>query len=263
ATFPLQTALVANAFLKAERFTVQKLLGIGVGFGGVVLIFRSQLGTAGLGQVFPMLSIVLAATCAAFATVAVKRWGHDTEPITFNAAAMAVGAAGLATVSLIAREPSGIPTSPQGLGAILYLAIAGSVVTFVAWQWPLKAMPATSLRLSDRSRNDATKACWTPLDRPSAKSLISFTRPVTCSGVASTPRPRSFSATARDPVCFPKTKVRCLPSFSGWIGSYVAVCLITPCAWMPDSWAKALCPMSGWCIPTGIPLSVSTSCDSS
>src|SRR2546427_6085496 len=39
ATFPLQTALVANAFLKAERFTVQKLLGIGVGFGGVVLIF--------------------------------------------------------------------------------------------------------------------------------------------------------------------------------------------------------------------------------
>jgi len=86
ATFPLQTALVANAYLKAERFTAQKLLGIGVGFGGVVLIFRSQLGTAGLEKVFPMLSIVLAATCAAFATVAVKRWGHDTEPISFNAA---------------------------------------------------------------------------------------------------------------------------------------------------------------------------------
>src|SRR3989441_1609078 len=92
-----------------------------------------------------MLSIVLAATCAAFATVAVKRWGHDTEPISFNAASMAVGAAGLATVSLITREPWGIPTWPQGLGAILYLAIAGSVVTFVAWQWLLKEMPATSL----------------------------------------------------------------------------------------------------------------------
>lgn len=145
ATFPLQTALVANAFLKAERFTAQKLLGIGVGFGGVVLIFRSQLGTAGLEKALPMLSIVLAATCAAFATVAVKRWGHDTEPISFNAAAMAVGAAGLATISLIAREPWGIPTWPRGLGAILYLAIAGSVVTFVAWQWLLKEMQATSL----------------------------------------------------------------------------------------------------------------------
>src|SRR2546425_2284885 len=145
ATFPLQTALVANAFLKSERLTVQKLLGIGVGFGGVVLIFRSQLGTAGPEKVFPMLSIVLGATCAAFATVAVKRWGHDTEPITFNAASMAVGAAALAGVSLIAREPWAVPTWPQGLGAILYLAIAGSVVTFVAWQWLLKEMQATFL----------------------------------------------------------------------------------------------------------------------
>src|SRR5256712_926271 len=144
-TIPHHTSLVANAFLKAERFSVQKLCVISVGFGGVVLIFRSQLGTAGPGQVFPMLSIVLAATCAAFATVAVKRWGHDTEPISFNAAAMAVGAARLATLSLITPEPWGIPTWPQGLRAILHLAIAGSVGTFVAWQWLLKEMPATSL----------------------------------------------------------------------------------------------------------------------
>src|SRR2546428_745026 len=144
-SFTGSAALVANAFLKAERFTVQKLLGIGVGFGGVVLIFRSQLGTAGPGQVLPMLSIVLAATCAAFATVAVKRWGHDTEPISFNAAAMAVGAAGLATVSLITREPWGIPTWPQSLRAILYLAIARSVVTVVALPWLLKEIQATTL----------------------------------------------------------------------------------------------------------------------
>src|SRR6266566_4539320 len=116
-----------------------------VGFVGIVLIFRSQHGSAGPGQVFPMLSIVLAATCAAFATVAVKRWGHDTEPISFNAASMAVGAGALAGVSLIAREPWAVPTWPQGLGAILYLAIAGSVVTFVAWQWLLKEMQATFL----------------------------------------------------------------------------------------------------------------------
>src|SRR3989442_1483745 len=109
------------------------------------LIFPSQLGTAGLEQVFPMLPIVLGGTCAAFATVAVKRWGHDTEPISFNAASMAVGAAALAGVSLIAREPWAVPTWPQGLGAILYLAIAGSVVTFVAWQWLLKEMQATFL----------------------------------------------------------------------------------------------------------------------
>ncbi len=66
ATLPLQTALVANALLREERLTLQKLVGIGLGFGGIVLIFRGQVATAGLERAFPMLAIVLSATCAAF-----------------------------------------------------------------------------------------------------------------------------------------------------------------------------------------------------
>ncbi|MGI0149391.1 MAG: DMT family transporter [Thermoplasmata archaeon] len=145
ATFPLQTALFANAFLREEHLTIQKLSGIVLGFGGIVLIFRGQIGSAGIDKAFPMLAIVLSATCAASATVAIKRWGHGTDPVTFNAFAMAVGAAGLATASLSAREPWSIPSWPEGIGAILYLALAGSVVTFVTWQWLLKTAEATSL----------------------------------------------------------------------------------------------------------------------
>ncbi len=145
ATLPLQTALVANALLRGERLTVQKLAGIGLGFGGILLIFRGQIGTAGLDKVFPMLAIVLSATCAAFATVALKRWGHATDPVTFNAVAMAVGAVSLGLVSFAAKEPWRMPTWPAGIGAILFLALAGSVVTFVTWQWLLKTAEATSL----------------------------------------------------------------------------------------------------------------------
>lgn len=145
ATLPLQTALAATAFLKEERITVQKLTGIALGFGGILLIFRGEVGTAGLDRAGPMLAIVVSATCAAFATVALKRWGHDVNPITFNAAAMAVGAVSLALVSSSAKEPWGVPAWPAGIGAILYLALAGSVVTFVTWQWLLKGAEATSL----------------------------------------------------------------------------------------------------------------------
>src|SRR5437762_1745723 len=41
------------------------------------------------------------------------------------------------------------------------------------------------------------------------------------------------------------------------------VCLITPCAWIPDSWANALWPTSGFATPTGMPLNRSTSWESS
>ena len=145
ATLPLLTALVANVILPGERLTLQKLAGIGVGFGGILLIFRSQVGTAGLEKVLPMTAIVLAATCAAVATVALKRWGHAADPVTFNAGAMAVGTITLAALSLGAREPWYVPSWPQGIGAILFLALAGSVVTFVTWQWLLKSAEATSL----------------------------------------------------------------------------------------------------------------------
>jgi drug/metabolite transporter (DMT)-like permease len=116
ATLPLQTALVANAILPGERLTIQKLAGIGLGFGGILLIFRGQIGTAGLDKAFPMVAIVLSATCAAFATVAIKRWGHATDPITFNAAAMAVGTASLAVVSLAAGESWRTPSWPEASG---------------------------------------------------------------------------------------------------------------------------------------------------
>src|SRR5256884_6268547 len=145
ATLPLQTALVANAILRGERLTVQKLAGIGLGFGGILLIFRGQIGTAGFDKAFPILAIVLSATCAAFATVAIKRWGHATDPVTFNAAAMAVGTASLAGGCLGVRESWHVPSWPEGIGAILFLALAGSVVTFVTWQWLLKTPEATSL----------------------------------------------------------------------------------------------------------------------
>lgn len=145
ATLPLQTALVANAVLKDERLTLQKLGGIALGFVGVLVIFRGQLVTAGLDKAIPMLAIVLSATCAAFATVALKRWGHGTDPVSFNGMAMGVGALALAAVSIVVGERWVVPSWPQGLGAILYLALAGSVVTFVTWVWLLKESEATSL----------------------------------------------------------------------------------------------------------------------
>lgn len=145
ATLPLQTALVAKALLREERLTVQKGVGIAIGFGGILLIFRGEIGTAGIEKALPMLAMVLAATCAAVATVALKRWGHSTDPITFNAGSMAVGTVGLAALSVAAREPWQVPSWPEGIGAILYLALAGSVVTFVAWNWLLKEAEATSL----------------------------------------------------------------------------------------------------------------------
>ena len=144
ATFPFQTAIAAHALLRTERLSAQKLGGIAIGFAGIAFIFRGQLA-ASADLLFPMLAIVLAATCAAAASVAVKRWGHDTDPVSLNAFAMGTGAIALAAASLVVGERWAVPSWPTGILAIVYLGLSGSVVAFVTYLWLLKRIEATSL----------------------------------------------------------------------------------------------------------------------
>lgn len=144
ATFVFQTALFAHVLLAAEKVTVQKVIGIGIGFAGILVIFRGEIEQAGGTAFLPMLAIVLSAACAAIASVATKRWGGDVDHISFTALSMAVGGAGLFGLSAAAQEPWVAPPWPAGILAIVYLALAGSVVTFVTYWWLLKRIEATS-----------------------------------------------------------------------------------------------------------------------
>ncbi len=145
ATFVFQTALFAHLLLPVEKVTAQKVVGIGIGFAGILVIFRGELATAGADKFLPMLAIVLSATCAAVSSVATKRWGRETDHISFTALSMGVGGTGLFAVSAVAGEPWAAPSWPAGILAIVYLALAGSVVTFVTYWWLLKQVEATTV----------------------------------------------------------------------------------------------------------------------
>lgn len=144
ATFVLQTAVFAHILLAKERLTVQKLAGIGLGFAGILLIFRGELGGS-LDRLFPMLAIVLSATCAAASSVATKRWGHDVDTVSFTTLNMAVGALGLLLVSAATGERWSLPPWPAGILAVVYLALAGSIATFLTYWWLLKKLEATTM----------------------------------------------------------------------------------------------------------------------
>lgn len=145
ATMPFQTALMANAFVAQERLRARGVAGIVMGFGGIVLVFSGELSGVGLDKALPMLAIVASATCASAASVAMKRWGREASPYTWNAVAMAIGATGLMTFSLAAQEPLIVPGWPEGILSILYLAVFGTVVAFVGYLRLLKTVPVTTM----------------------------------------------------------------------------------------------------------------------
>ena len=145
ATLPLQTALVAHVLIPRERLTAAKVTGIAAGLVGLGLIFRGQLAAVGPAIAFPMAAIVLSAMCASVTSVAVKRWGHGTDPVTFNAGAMAIGAVVLGAASVVSGEPQAWPSWPAGVLSILYLGIFGSVVTFVTYLSLLKRVEVSAM----------------------------------------------------------------------------------------------------------------------
>ncbi|MFQ5552416.1 MAG: EamA family transporter [Thermoplasmata archaeon] len=147
ATMPFQTALMAHALVPKERLTGIKILGISMGFAGVFLIFGGGVTGAASVGLLAMLAVVLSAACASAASVAVKRWGPNANPYSWNAVAMAIGAVGLLILSLGAGEPLIAPGWPQGVLSILYLAVFGTVVAFVGYVRLLRTFPVTTMSL--------------------------------------------------------------------------------------------------------------------
>jgi drug/metabolite transporter (DMT)-like permease len=144
ATLPLVTVGFAHLYVPGDRLTARKLAGTLLAFVGVVALFGSNL-RVDASKAGPMLAVVASAVCAAAAGVASKRHGTEMHAAALNAPAMIVGAAALGIASFLAGDGFRLPQNAATWAAIGYLAIAGSVVTFLAYFSLLKQWSVTSL----------------------------------------------------------------------------------------------------------------------
>ncbi len=148
ATFPLFVAPLAHFILPDERLRRAEILGILVGFAGVGVIFSEDYSALGGKQVLVASAVILLAPLAtAVANVIIKRWGAGIHPFSLTAVPMAMAAGVMGAVALAFERQATFIWSPSSIGALLYLAIFGSVVTFTLYFWLLSHMPAKRLAL--------------------------------------------------------------------------------------------------------------------
>ena len=144
ATLPLITIVFAHLYLAGERITGRKLAGTLLAFGGVVALFGDHV-RLDASRSGPMIAIIASAVCAAAAGVASKRHGTVLHPAALNAPAMIVGAAALLVASVVNGDGYTLPRDSGAWAAIAYLAIAGSVISFLGYFSLLKTWSVTSL----------------------------------------------------------------------------------------------------------------------
>jgi drug/metabolite transporter (DMT)-like permease len=126
ATVPLFTIVIAHFWLSDDKITLQKALGLLVGFGGVVVLLSKDLSISAHNSVLGQGAVILAAIFYAWSAVFARR-------ATQHVAGLARGAAPLITATIFMwltapfiEKPFQIPTLPLTWVAALWLGILGS-----------------------------------------------------------------------------------------------------------------------------------------
>jgi len=146
-TMPLMVALLSRFWTGSERLTWRKIFGIFVGIFGTVILFRPQ-GDISSTELAGMVWALCSSFSAAVSLVIVKKHSRHTDIYVLNALGMSIGAGMLLSLSLLTESYAQIIWSPANVLAIIYLALAGSITTFLTYYHLLKIMDATVLSLS-------------------------------------------------------------------------------------------------------------------
>lgn len=148
ATTPLFTVVVAGLLLSDERFTFLKLVGVAVGFIGVVVMIGLPAMEEG-ESIVAQVAIIVAALSYAFAGV----YGRRFKVMAINPIVIAAGqvTASALVMAPIALSVDGlIDISGPGLaawGAIVGLAVFSTAVAYVLYFKILESAGATNLLL--------------------------------------------------------------------------------------------------------------------
>jgi drug/metabolite transporter (DMT)-like permease len=148
ATFPLFVAILAHFLLPGEPLTFWKLTGTVLGFAGVTVIFSEDLTLVGGEKAYIAAGLALLAPPAcAITSVAIKRWGKAIHPLSISGIPMGITAGVMGAAALAFEGDRDIHLDTVSVGALLYLAVMGTAVTFSLYYWLLRQVSATGLSL--------------------------------------------------------------------------------------------------------------------
>lgn len=148
ATYPLFVTIIGHFIIPAERIGLVEGVGILAGFGGVGVIFSEDLSTLGGAQVAVAAMVMLASpVAAAISSVSIKRWGGKVHPTSLASVPMGIAALVLGGAALGFEGDRTTVWNATSVGALLYLVIFGSVITFSLYYWLLSLLPVKRMAL--------------------------------------------------------------------------------------------------------------------
>lgn len=130
ATVPLFTILIAHYLLYDDKMTIPKVLGLLIGFAGVVVLISKDIG-ASFGPVLGQLAVVLASVFYAGSAVFARKTTEATPGILRSAGPLVSATVVMWPAMFLIESPVMIPQLRITWVALLFLGILGSGFAFV------------------------------------------------------------------------------------------------------------------------------------
>ncbi len=130
ATVPLFTILMAHFLLQDDKMTMPKVLGLLIGFAGIIILMSKDIGgspSSLLGQ----LAVVVASMFYAGSAVYVRKTTEDVPGIVRSAGPLVSATATMWLAAFLFERPLTIPHLGITWVALLFLGVLGSGLAFV------------------------------------------------------------------------------------------------------------------------------------
>ena len=130
ATVPLFTILIAHYLLHDDKMTWPKVLGLLIGFAGVIILMSKDIG-ASFGSLLGQFAVVLASAFYAGSAVFARKTTEDTPGILRSAGPLISATVVMWLATFFVESPVEIPQLGITWIALLFLGILGSGLAFV------------------------------------------------------------------------------------------------------------------------------------
>lgn len=128
---PLFTMLIAHFALTDDRLTMQRVIGLLVGFGGILILFSRELGSAQatlMGQAAALLGAIFYALSAVF----IRRTLKGVSPMVQALAPLFSAEAFILSAALL-NEGIQVPQQPLTWLALIWLGVVGSCIAYLLY----------------------------------------------------------------------------------------------------------------------------------
>lgn len=148
AIMPFGVIVFSKIAFPDEKISFNQIIGVVLGFSGIIIIFSEQLSLNLSQQFLGILAVLVSSSMQAAIGVTIKKYGQHLNPLSMHFIPLFFAGLIMIFAALLLENSEAWSFNLTAISSILYLAFFGTVVAFTTYYWLLKRVNIVILSLS-------------------------------------------------------------------------------------------------------------------